>query len=195
MIGEETNMKKLFSILVCLGLTASLASCGCSKGGSPKVSEAEIVSPDTLITAEDATAVAGAALNMTAEGVHIDGSFRTVDFVPADTNSTAYPVSVSIEQFSDSLSVSQVWADYENHRLNRVGDAQMITGVGEDCYVSYPYINVYARGCYLKISGGSGDNEAQRDMLINLANRALLVLNEKIPADAVPSMDSGNTIK
>ena len=161
----------------------------------PKITEAEIVSPDTLITAEDATAVAGAAMNMTAEGVHIDGSFRTVDFVPADTNSTAYPVSVSIEQFSDSLSVSQVWTDYENHRLSRVGDAQMITGVGEDCYVSYPYINVYARGCYLKISGGSGDNEAQRDMLINLANRALLVLNERIPADAVPSMDSGNTIK
>ena len=188
-------MKKLFSILVCLGLTASLASCGCSKGGAPtKSAEAEIVSPDALVTAADATSVAGSALNMTTEGVHIDGGFRTVDYVPAELGA-ADPISVSIEQFSDTLSVAQVWTDYENHRLSRVGDAQMITGVGEDCYVSYPYINVYARGCYLKISGGSGDNEAQRDMLINLANRALLVLNEKIPAEAVPSMDSGNTIK
>lgn len=176
-----------------MGIAASIAACGCSKKNDAVTGEAEIISPDALITATDATEVAGAAMSMDVSGVRNDGGARIVDYYPTELGA-ADPVSVRIEQFSDTLSVSQVWEDYENHRVSRSGDAQMITGVGQDCYVTYPYINIYDRGCYIRISAGSGDSEAQRDMLVNLANRAVLVLEEKISADAVPDPND-NVIK
>lgn len=186
-------MKKLFSILVCLGLAASLAGCGCSKKKTTAASKVDIVMPDVLITATDATEVAGAPMSMSIDGVVNDGSARTVSYYPVELG-TADPITVRIVQFSDTLSPQQILEEGDKHFASRSGDAQKIAGVGEVCYITYPYINVFDRGCYIKISAGSGDSEAQRDMLINLANRAVIELEQRIPSNAVSNEDS-NVIK
>lgn len=184
-------MKKLLSIIVCAVAAVSFAACS-GKGAKRNDVMPDIISPDVLVTAVDATEVAGAEMVMTAEGVKNDGSARTVQYVPSQLGS-ADPITVKIEQFSDSLSTTQVWSDYENSRLTR-SDMQFVNGVGEDCYLAYPYINVYDRGCFIKVSAGSGDSDAQRDMLINLAKRAVAVLESQVSAEAVEEASS-NVIK
>ena len=181
-------MKKLFSIILCAVLALSAASCGKKKAAKMP----DIISPDALITAMDATEVTGTQMTMTSEGVQNDGSARNVKYVAAQTGATE-PVTVQIEQFSDALSTTQVWSDYENSRLTR-SDMEFVNGVGEDCYIAYPFINVYDRGCFIKISAGAGDSDAQRDMLINLAKRAIAVLETQVSPEAVAEA-SDNVIK
>ena len=185
-------MKKILSVLVCMGLALSLASCGCSKSKTPTVTAVDTISPDTLITVEDASAVAGAALLMSDDGITNDGTALSVTYVARDMGA-ADPVTVRIEQFSETLPTSQVWADYENSRLQR-GDMAFIEGIGQDCFVAYPFINVYDRGCFIKISAGSGDSDAQRDMLVNLATKAVSVLETMVSAEAAGETDA-NVIK
>ena len=182
-------MKKVFSIILCAVLALSAASCGKSKKAAKMP---DIISPDALITAMDATEVTGTQMTMTSGGVQNDGSARNVKYVAAQTGA-AEPVTVQIEQFSDALSTAQVWSDYENSRLAR-SDMEFVNGIGEDCYIAYPFINVYDRGCYLKISAGAGDSDAQRDMLINLAKRAIVVLETQVSPEAVAEA-SDNVIK
>ena len=182
-------MKKLLSILMCIGLAVSVASCG---KGKKSAEIPDIISPDALITAMDATEVTGAQMTMTSDGVQNDGSARNVKYVAAQTGAVE-PVTVRIEQFSDALSPSQVWSDYENSRLTR-SDMTFVDGLGEDCYIAYPFINVYDRGCYIKISAGEGDSDAQRDMLINLAKRAVTVLETQVSAEAAEAA-AENVIK
>ena len=186
-------MKKLFSILVCVGLAASLASCGCSKKKNTAASKAEIIMPDTLITATNATEVAGVSMSMTKDGVVNDGSARSVAYFPVELGS-ADPITVRIVQSSDTLTPKQVFDEDDARYNSRQGDIQVVNGIGEDCFIAYPYINIFDRGCYIRISAGSGDNEAQRDMLIKLANRAVVELEQRIPKDAVKYEDS-NVIK
>ena len=186
-------MKKLFSIIICVGLAASLASCGCSKKKTASTSSVEIIKPEVLITATDATEVAGVPMSMSKEGSTNDGSARIVTYFPVELGS-ADPVTVRIVQSSDTLTPNQVWQEDDAHYNSRQGDIQVVNGIGEDCFIAYPYINIFDRGCYIRISAGSGDSEAQRDMLINLANRAVVELEQRIPKDAVKYEDS-NVIK
>lgn len=62
---------------------------------------------------------------------------------------------------------------------------EYVDGIGEDCYIAFPYINIYDRGCYIRISAGSGSDEGQKNMLINLGTTAAIALEAAIPADAV----------
>lgn len=131
-------------------------------------------------------------MKMTDDGVVQDGNTLTVTYV-AEPLGSADTVSVSIEQFSDKVSTNDTWTSYEYNRVHR-GDMEFIQGLGQDCYIAYPYINVYDRGCYIKISAGSGSGEAQKTALINLATQAASVIEQTIPEEAVEDA-SGNIIK
>lgn len=187
-------MKRFISALLCICMAATMTACGKKTDDNGTVTaqgDIAVVSPDKLITAETATIVAG--VNMTADGevVH-DGSARTITYV-TDELGAGDPISVRIEQFSDSLTVNQVWSDYENNRVRR-SDSEFIQGIGEDCYIAYPYICVFDRGCFIKITGGSGDDQGQRDFLVGLATQATTVLETLISEDAVNDA-KGNVIK
>ena len=71
---------------------------------------------------------------------------------------------------------------------------EFIEGIGEDCYIAYPYINVYDRGCYIRISAGSGNDEAQRELLENLASIAAGEVERVIPLETYQAA-SENVIK
>ncbi len=184
------KMKKLLSIFVCISMTLLAASCG--GGGTKATKDVAVIGPDTLITAEAASSAAGVKLGMTEDSVVNDGSARSVTYVP-QTLGAADPVSVRIEQFSDSLTTTQVWNDYENTRVHR-SDMEFVSGIGEDCYIAYPFIHVYDRGCYIRISAGSGNSEGQKKMLISLAKQAVTVLEANVSAEAAEDA-AGNIIK
>lgn len=62
---------------------------------------------------------------------------------------------------------------------------QKVDGIGVDCYIAYPYINIFDRGCYIRISAGSGSDDGQKNLLTTLGTTAAVALESAIPADAV----------
>lgn len=179
--------KRIVAIVSCAAIALSLAGCGGSKkadlGSVPRLS------PDMIISVEDAAATNGGTMELSQAGVVQEGKMLTATYVGVPLGSVD-TVSVSIEQFSDSLPTSQVWADYENERINR-SDAELIQGIGQDCYIEYPFICVYDRGCFIKISAGSGSNEGQKNTLIGLATTAAAKLEQYItPEQAEAASDN-----
>lgn len=181
-------MKKILSVLTCVGAAVCISSCG----NSVKISEIERLSPDTLITAESVSAICGTTLKADENGVTNDGSARSVTYVP-NALGAEDPVTIKIEQFSESLMPTQVWNDYENSRVRR-SDMEFVEGIGEDCYIAYPYINVYDRGCFIRISAGSGGDEEQKELLKSLAAAAAAVVENTIPVEAA-ELTASNVIK
>ena len=169
-------MKKLVSVFMCACLLASASACG-NKKVTNATANIEIISPESVVTLEMAKDATGVNMVIAPEEEY-DGSARTVTYVP-ETTGEADPVSVRIEQFSDSLTTDQVWNDYEMNRIRR-SDSEIISGIGKDCYIAYPYICVYDRGCYIKIMAGSGNSQVQKDTLLSLAAQAVNVIEEKI---------------
>ena len=184
-------MKKIFALILSVIMTVAVSSCSGSKN-EIDISSIPRLSPETLITPEVASAMTGATLVMSEEGVFTDGNGIAVKYL-SNPVGVADPVYMKVEQFSENLPVAQVWNDYENDRIPRV-DMEFIDGIGEDCYIAYPFINVYVRGCYLRISAGSGNGESQKNTLISLATNAAVTIEQLIPAEAVNATNE-NVIK
>ncbi len=184
-------MKKICTMAVCLAMAFSMASCG-KNSAIKDISEIERISPDKLISAETVSDITGVTMVADSDGIVSEGSTKSITYV-SDTDEPEDPVTIQIEQFSESLSTNQVWTDYESSRVRRE-DMEFITGIGEDCYVAYPYINVYDRGCFIRISAGSGDNGKQRELLERLAVCAVQELEKIIPAETAEAASS-NVIK
>lgn len=184
-------MKKICAILACLALSVSMTACG-GKSGVPDISEIERIAPDKLATVEAVSTLTGVDMEIDENGVTTDGNASSVTYV-ADPAYSGDPVTIRIEQFSESLTATQVWNDYENSRIYR-GDMEFVENIGEDCYIAYPYINVYDRGCYIRISAGSGDDTEQRELLENLASIAAGEVERVIPVETYEASMS-NVIK
>ena len=184
-------MKRIFAILASVALVASMSACG--KGSNiPDVSELEKIAPDQLVTVEAVSTITGVKMEVDKNGVTMDGNASSVTYV-SDPAYSGDPVTIRIEQFSESLTATQVWNDYENSRIYR-GDMEFVDDIGEDCYVAYPYINVYDRGCYIRISAGSGDDSKQRELLETLASIAAGEVERVIPQETY-EMATSNVIK
>lgn len=184
-------MKKLCAILASIALVASMSACG-KKSSVPDVSELEKIAPDQLITVEAVSAITGLDMEVDENGVTTNGNASSVTYI-TNPQYSGDPVTIRIEQFSESLTTKQVWDDYEYSRIYR-GDMEYIDGIGEDCYIAYPYINVYDRGCYIRISAGSGDDEKQRELLESLASIAAGEVERVIPVETYEAAKS-NVIK
>ncbi len=183
-------MKRLSAILAAVAAIATLTACG---GPSyPDVSELEKISPDQLVTVEAVATITDVDMKIDENGVTTDGNASSVTYV-SNPQYSGDPVTIRIEQFSESLTSKQVWDDYENDRIYR-GDMEFIEGIGEDCYIAYPYINVYDRGCYVRISAGSGNDDAQRQLLEDLATIAAGEIERVIPLETYQAA-SENVIK
>lgn len=185
-------MKKIQMAAACLCLTAALTACG-KNSAIKDISKIEKIGPDKLISAEVASDISGVTMQQDATGVVSEGSTTTVTYVTSDTDEPGDPITVQIEQFSESLTTNQIWTDYESSRVRR-SDMEFVTGIGEDCYIAYPYINVYDRGCYVRISAGSGDGNSQKELLTKLATHAAQEIEKVIPAETAEAA-SQNVIK
>ncbi|MGN0182561.1 MAG: hypothetical protein ACI4DP_09175 [Candidatus Ornithomonoglobus sp.] len=182
-------MKKILAIIAGAALAVSLTACG---GNGKSRGSAEMpaqLSPENILTVEMAANSNGGTMELSSDGIVAEGNKLTATYVGVPLGSVD-TVSISLEQFSSTLSSSQIWTDYENERLTRA-DMQFIDGIGQDCYIAFPYICVYDRGCYIRISAGSGNDDAQKQVLVSLASQAAAQLEAAItPEQAEAASDN-----
>ena len=57
-----------------------------------------------------------------------------------------------------------------------------MTELGETAYIAYPTIHVYDRGCIIEVTAGSGSDEDQQQLLVNLAKTAVAKFEQIMPA-------------
>lgn len=191
--GMEFSMKKICIIMASLALVTSMSACG-GKTKAPGVSELEKISPDQLVTVEAVSTITGVDMIVDEEGVTTDGDATSVTYVPKEAYSD-YPVTISIEQFSESLTPEQVWYHYENSRIYRgVEGEEILQGIGEEYHIAYPFINVYDRGCFIRISAGEGSGSEQKELLENLASIAAGEVERVIPEETY-NVAKSNVIK
>lgn len=177
-------MKKLLSVFTALLIVVGL--CSCKNGGGlfakPVPTPIPEISPLDLISAEDVYAAINYAYAPVLDGDTCvrDGN-KSIAFFRSEPIGQGDPVIIEITQCSDTVSKEDVWLEYDNDRIKRPS-AQTIENMGEDAFIAFPSIHVFDKGCYIKITAGSGDTEEQRSSLMTLGSTAAAKLDAIISA-------------
>ncbi len=82
------------------------------------------------------------------------------------------PVIVKVYQENQLISREKISEDF-NNRMELRTDSFTIDSLGVDCYVAYPSIHYYIDGYYVEITAGSGSDNNQKILLMNLAKISL----------------------
>ncbi len=88
---------------------------------------------------------------------------------PAGSND---PVIIKVYQENQLLSKDSIIA-YFNECKELRNDAFSIDSLGVDCFVAYPAIHYYVDGYHVEITAGSGSDNDQKILLMNLAKLSL----------------------
>lgn len=172
-------MKKLLS--VCLTLLMVMGLCSCGKGGGlfadPVPTPVPEISPLDLISAEEIYVAINYAYAPVLDGDTCvrDGNKSTA-FFRSELIGQGDPVIIEITQYSDTVPKEDVWYEYDNDRIKRTS-AQTVENMGEDAFIAFPSIHIFDKGCYIKITAGSGNTEEQRNTLMSLAATAVAKLD------------------
>ena len=174
-------MKKLLFVLASLTITIMLCACGGGGGLFSKATPTPIpvIDPSTLITADDVAAMTGYYPVLESGAVKYDGNTATALYVSDPMGQD--PVEITVHQYNEEVPIVNVWYDYDTDRAYR-SSAEEIANLGETAFIAFPSINIYDRGCYVRITAGSGSDENQRNLLLNLAYTAIPRLEEIMPS-------------
>lgn len=170
-------MKKIFFAAAMLLCAAVITSCGFLKSAEPiPIPE---IDPSALITLEDAAMATGYQPVLDGGAVERNGNtakalYRSEPIGQGDI------VEITVTQYNETVPIENVWYAYDTDRSLRPS-AEEIAELGESAYIAFPSINIYDRGCYVKITAGSGSDENQRNLLVSLARTAITRLEEVMP--------------
>lgn len=177
-------MKKILLILSCLIVTIGL--CACGDGGGlfqsatptpiPKIDPTMVLSPDDVYEALNyayVPVIDGGLI------YHENGYEHSMTYV-SDPKGQGDSVTVKVSQYTDTVPIETIWYSFDDNRQKR-SDAENIDGIGEAAYIAFPSIHVYDRGCSIDISAGSGDTDEQKQLLMTLAQKAVVNLENIVP--------------
>ena len=182
-------MKKILFAFATLASVIALCSCGGGLFSKAPPTPIPVVDPSTLITAEDVAAIAGYYPVLEGGAVKYDGNTATALYVSDPMGQD--PVEITVQQYNEQVPVVNVWYDYDTDRAYR-STAEEVADIGETAFIAFPSINVYDRGCYVRITAGSGSDEIQRNLLLNLAYTAIPRLEEVM---GPVSQDTGSAVE
>ena len=179
-------MKKLFLVIVSLAATICLCACGKGGGGlfaKPTPTPIPEVNPIDVLTVEDVYAAINYAYAPVLDGNAVirEGN-KAKAIYRSEPIGQGDPVTVEITQFNESVAKENVWYEYDNIRAKRPS-AEMLSGLGKDAFLAFPSIHVFDRGCHIAITAGSGADENQRNLLINLATIAVQKFEQIMPEE------------
>lgn len=169
-------------------MLAVFGLCACGSGGGlfaePTPTPIPQIDPTTLLTSDDVyAAVNYEYVPVVDGGVVEDGNSRSAVYV-SNPKGLGDSVEIKITQYSENFSIDQVFQVFAAAKAKRY-EITEVTELGETAYIAYPTIHVYDRGCIIEVTAGSGSDEAQQALLVNLAKTAVARFEQIMPAPAV----------
>jgi len=155
-------MKKIILILLSAVLSISLCSCG------EKQEYKTTVAPSELLSAEELTPYIGYTPVMTEQI-----SRRVCEAVFVSEPLGEYDsVTVRVYQKNQLMSQEKIKEYFDECKKMR-SDAFSIESLGVEAFIAYPSIHCYIDGYHIQITAGSGGDNLQKALLMNLAKLSL----------------------
>lgn len=158
-------MKKLLflTLIICMGL---FSSCKEEEEKRPMLLPTDVIS---LSNAQE-TVGHEYTLIMKDDAVKQDGNHLSVTYL-AEPLGSGDNVSIDLYIQDENHDENSVKNKFEASR-NKRSDFIQVEGLGDDAYIAYPTLHLYSNGVYTAITAGSGSNDAQSELLINLGKIA-----------------------
>lgn len=83
------------------------------------------------------------------------------------------PIRIDVEQYSDKIPKSDIKAKYDSDKSRRSSSEDIMLDNGFEGYIAYPYVKIYHDGYYITITAGSGNDDAQKQLLTQIAETAV----------------------
>lgn len=176
-------MKKLLLIISSLLITIGICSCGNGGGlfAKPTPTPIPVLDPTVILSADDVYAGINYEYAPVIDGeMKIEGNSRSVVYV-SNPKGQGDSVEIKITQYNETTGIDQVYQSFAAAKEKRY-EITEVTDLGETAYIAYPSIHVYDRGCVIDITAGSGSDETQQQLLLNLAKLAVANFEEIMPA-------------
>ncbi len=174
-------MKKIFLILICVITAFSVCACGGSTEPIPDIN------PSELITTDELAAMIGYQPMLDGGAVKQDDVFKSAMYV-SDPVGQGDPVEIRIYQYNEATPIENVWYSYDTARASRES-AEEVAELGESAYIAFPSINIYDRGCYIRITAGSGNDDNQKNLLMSIAKTVVANFEEIMPTPNVNAVE------
>lgn len=181
--GMEIAMKKLLLVLASLFVTIGLCACGSGNGlfVAPTPTPIPELDPTAILSADNVYEGINYEYVPVIDGsVVTNGNSKSVVYV-SNPKGLGDSVTVKITQYNESTSIDQVYQQFAAAKAKRY-EITEVTELGETAYIAYPTIHVYDRGCIIEVTAGSGSDETQQQLLLNLAKTAVANFEQMMPA-------------
>ena len=181
--GMEIAMKKLLLVLASLFVTIGLCACGSGNGlfAAPTPTPIPELDPTAILSTDNVYEGINYEYVPVIDGsVVTNGNSKSVVYV-SNPKGLGDSVTVKITQYNESTSIDQVYQQFAAAKAKRY-EITEVTELGETAYIAYPTIHVYDRGCIIEVTAGSGSDETQQQLLLNLAKTAVANFEQMMPA-------------
>lgn len=170
-------MKKLF--LLAASVVSAIVLCACGGGMfGPEPTPTPLLDPTEILSLEDVILAVGYQPVLDGGEIKRDGNKASALYV-SNPIGEGDPVEITIVQHTQDMPPEHVWYAYDTDKSLRPS-AEEVTELGENAYIAFPSINIYDRGCYVKITAGSGSDDNQRNQLLTLARMVIAKLEERV---------------
>lgn len=155
-------MKKILFLIICMGLFTSCKN----------EEKRPMLLPTDVLSLENAQAAVGDEYTLTLkdDAVKQDGNHLNAVYV-CDPLGSGDNVFVELYVKDKDNDENSIKSRFEASR-NKRSDFIQVQGLGDDAYITYPSLHLYSNGVYVKITAGSGANDAQSELLISLGKTA-----------------------
>lgn len=165
-------MKNLTLLFISLSLTLILSSCSAHTPPEQEPTPEPVISASVidLLPISDVQEII--SYTLVTKNVTENSLIYTSDPIGAGDT-----ISVSINQYSSTVTKEQIRSEYEEQRSRRPS-AEAVEGIGESAYIAYPSIHIYQNGYCITVTAGSGSDQYQHDLLVLLGKIVINNLNE-----------------
>ena len=179
-------MKKLLLVIASLIVTIGLCACGNGGGlfAKPTATPIPVLDPTTILTTDNVYAGLNYEYVPVLDGeIKTEGNTRSAVYV-SNPKGLGDSVEIKITQYNETTSIDQVYQQFAAAKEKRY-EITEVTELGETAYIAYPTIHVYDRGCIIEVTAGSGSDETQQQLLVNLAKVAVANFEQIMPAPVI----------